>query len=263
MTFMMRTAAVLSLILCALPVTAAEVLVLGTYHMANPGHDVFNVEVDDVLAPKRQAEIAQLIEVLKKFHPTKIAIEADVFSTRAAKQYADYVDGKYTLSRNEIDQIGYRLAKELGHKTVYAVDADGDFPWIRLVNYAKGSGHQKEMDAIQNGIGATVKAFSDYQASHTILESLLFVNSDAHVAEDLGFYYREAQLGERGDWPGADLVAEWTRRNMRIYTNVMQLIESPDERVLVIYGYGHLGWLRTAFAGNPNVRLRKLAEFVQ
>jgi len=55
----------------------AEVLVLGTYHMANPGRDIFNTQADDVLAPKRQAEIAQLLEVLKKFQPTKVAIESD------------------------------------------------------------------------------------------------------------------------------------------------------------------------------------------
>src|SRR6185295_4897320 len=99
----------------------AEVLVLGVYHMSNPGHDVFNMKADDVLAPKRQAEIAQLIEVLKRFQPTRIAIEADPWGQRVG-QYADYVAGKYTLSRNEIDQVGYRLAKELGHKTVYLVD---------------------------------------------------------------------------------------------------------------------------------------------
>ena len=54
-----------------------EILVLGTYHMANPGHDIYNMQADDVLSPRRQQEIAQLIEVLKKFHPTKIAIESD------------------------------------------------------------------------------------------------------------------------------------------------------------------------------------------
>ncbi len=31
----------------------AEVLVLGTYHMANPGHDIHNMQADDVLAPRR------------------------------------------------------------------------------------------------------------------------------------------------------------------------------------------------------------------
>src|SRR5437870_13308528 len=88
------------------PPARAEVLVLGVYHMANPGHDIFNMQADDVLAPKRQAEIAQLLEALKKFQPTKIAVEADFGSDRIAKRYADYTAGKYELTRNEIDQIG-------------------------------------------------------------------------------------------------------------------------------------------------------------
>src|SRR5437763_9862840 len=88
----------------------AEVLVLGVYHMANPGHDIFNMNADDVLSPKRQQEIAQLLEVLKKFRPTKIAIESDVFSQRATREYSDYLAGKYTLSRNEMrpDRISAR-----------------------------------------------------------------------------------------------------------------------------------------------------------
>src|SRR2546426_2347477 len=73
----------------------AEVLVLGVYHMANPGHDLFNMQADDVLAPKRQVEIAQVIAALKKFHPTKIAVEADVFGDRIPKTYADYLAGKH------------------------------------------------------------------------------------------------------------------------------------------------------------------------
>ena len=68
---------------------------------------------------------------------------------------------------------------------------------------------------------------------------------------------------ESWNWAGADLLAEWFHRNIRIYSNVMGLIDSPNERVLVIYGAGHLGWLRNDFAGNPNVRLRKLSEFVR
>ena len=240
----------------------AEVLVLGVYHMANPGRDIFNTHADDVFAPKRQAEIAELIEVLKKFQPTKIAVEADPWGSRKG-QYSDYLTGKYTLSRNEIDQVGYRLAKELSHKTVYLVDADGEFPYPRLVNYAKGSGLSKELDAMMGGIGERVKAQSAYLASHTILEALLYLNADDYVAQDMGFYYRQARFGEPGDWAGADLLSEWFKRNIRIYSNVMPLAGSPNERVLVIFGSGHLGWLRQNFAGNPDLRLRKLEEFVK
>ena len=241
----------------------AEVLVLGVYHMSNPGHDIFNMQADDVLAPKRQQEIAQLIEVLKRFHPTKIAIEADIWSKRVGQQYSDYVAGKYTLSRNEIDQIGYRLAKELGHKSVFPVDVDGEFPFQRIVDYAKASGRSKELDAMMGEVGDMVKKQNAYLVSHTVLETLLYMNSDDKVTEDVGFYYREAQFGEPGDWAGADLLSDWFRRNMRIYSNVLQLADSPNERVLVIFGAGHLGWLQHDFASNPNLRLRKLAEFAR
>jgi hypothetical protein len=244
------------------PAARAEVLVLGVYHMANPGRDVFNMQADDVLAPKRQAEITELIEVLKKFQPTKIAIEADPYGKRR-QEYADYLAGKHTLSRNENDQIGYRLAKELGHKAIYPVDADGEFPWPRVVNYAKGSGRSKELEAIMAEVGGMVKAQGEYLASHTVLETLRYMNADAKVAEDVGFYYREAHLGELGDWAGPDLVSDWFRRNMRIYSNVVKLVDSPSERVLVIYGAGHLGWLRNNFASDPTFRLRKISEFVK
>ncbi len=238
----------------------AEVLVLGTYHMANPGHDIFNMKADDVLAPKRQAEMTELIEVLKKFHPTKIAIESDAGSDKIPKRYADYLAGKYELTANEIDQIGLRLAKELGHKTVYPVDADGDFPYQRLVNYAKGSGRSKELDAINSVFAANVKAQGDYLASHSILETMLLLNSDERATQEVGLYYRMAAIGEAQDWAGADLLADWFRRNVRIYSNVVKLADSPNERVLVIFGAGHLGWLRQDFASSPNLRLRKLSD---
>lgn len=241
----------------------AQVLVLGVYHMSNPGRDIFNMKADDVLAPKRQAEIAELIEVLKRFHPTKIAIEADIWSQRVGREYSDYVVGKYTLSRNEIDQIGYRLAKELGHHAVYPVDVDGEFPMQRVVNYGKASGRSKEVDRLMGEIGGMVKAQDQYLASHTVLETLLYMNADDKVAEDVGFYYRQAHFGEPGDWAGADLVSDWFRRNMRIYSNIAQLVDSPNERVLVIFGAGHLGWLRHDFASDPSFRLRKLADFVK
>ena len=240
----------------------AEVLVLGVYHMANPGHDIFNMKADDVLGTERQAEIERVIEVLKKFHPTKVAVERDAGDKRIARDYAGYLAGKHQLTRNEIEQLGFRLAGELGQKTVYPVDADGEFPYQRIVDYAKATGRTKELETIKEKIGAEVKAQDAYLASHTILETLLYMNSDARVTRDVGWYYRFAHFGEPGDWAGADLVTDWVRRNMRIFTNVVRLIDSPDERVLVIFGAGHLGWLRQAFAGDPGVRLRTLQELV-
>ncbi len=50
---------------------------------------------------------------------------------------------------------------------------------------------------------------------------------------------------------------------MQIFSNVARLVESPNERVLVIFGAGHLGWLRQDVPSDPTLRLRKLAELVK
>jgi hypothetical protein len=50
---------------------------------------------------------------------------------------------------------------------------------------------------------------------------------------------------------------------MRIYSNIAQLADSPNERVLAIFGAGHLGWLRHNFVSDPSFRLRKLTDFVR
>ena len=72
-----------------------------------------------------------------------------------------------------------------------------------------------------------------------------------------------ALLGEPGDWAGADLLADWFRRNARIYANIAGLAGSPDERVLAIFGAGHLGWLRQNIASDPTLRLRTLGDLVR
>jgi len=238
-----------------------EILVLGTYHMSNPGHDVFNMKADDVLAAKRQQEITQLVEVLKKFHPTKVAIEAGVGSERVSKEYSDYLAGKYTLTANEVDQIGYRAAKELGHSAVYPIDIEGDFPLPHVTNYAKANGKTEKLDAIEAGWGAQVKQQDEFLHSHTVLETLEYMNADAKASEDMGAYYSLVPLGDPDDSAGADLLAAWFQRNIRIYQNIVRLIDSPKEKILVIYGAGHLAWLRQDVLNDPSVKLRKLAEF--
>lgn len=204
----------------------------------------------------------QLIDVLKGFHPAKIAIEAEVGSERVEQEYSDYLAGKYALSRNEIDQIGYRLAKDLGHHALYPVDEGGEFPWQRLVNYAKANGLAKKFDALNASMGTLVKEQGDFLQSHTVLEMFEYLNSDSRAAKDVAFYYATVPYGDPFDYAGPDLLAAWFQRNIRIYHNIVKLIESPNDRILVIYGAGHLGWLRQDIANDATVKLKKLSDLM-
>jgi hypothetical protein len=132
-----------------------------------------------------------------------------------------------------------------------------------VINYAKATGQSQIMDQLMSEIGEMVKQQDAYLHSHSVLETLLYMNDDKKVAQDVGFYLREARLGEPGDYAGPDLLASWYQRNIRIYSNIAKIIESPNERVLVIYGAGHLGWLQQNVANDPAMRLRKLSEFVR
>ena len=42
-----------------------QLVLLGTYHFANPGLDVVKVKTDNVLSERRQAEIRAVVERLK------------------------------------------------------------------------------------------------------------------------------------------------------------------------------------------------------
>jgi hypothetical protein len=238
-----------------------EVLVVGTFHMGNPGRDVHNMQVDDVLSPRRQQEMAELTAVLRRFRPTKIAIEAAVGSRAVAQRYADYLAGNYTLTRNETDQIAFRLARELGHTTLYPVDVDGDFPFYRVRNYAVANGRQEQFAAVQAQVAARVKAQDDFLRTHTLLQTLRYINADSMAARAMADDYALIPFGEPFEYAGADLVAAWFQRNIRIHHNIRALITAPDDRILVIYGAGHLGWLRENLRHDATVRMRKLSEF--
>jgi hypothetical protein len=238
----------------------AEVLVLGTYHMDNPGRDIFNMEADDVLAPKRQTEIRELLDVLARFRPTKIAIEANTDSPKI-EQYKDYLAGKYELGRDERDQIGFRLGKELNLTKIHGIDADGEFPFLAVQDYAKAHGREKELESLVAQAGKAVQDENEFLKSHSVLQMLLRINSSEAVHRGLAVYAMFAHFGEEYDYAGARLLTEWYGRNMRIHTHLLNVIE-PGDRVLVIFGAGHLGLLRQAVEADPSLKLRTIEEFV-
>jgi hypothetical protein len=237
----------------------AEVLILGTYHMGNPGRDIFNLKADDVLAPKRQSEMREVLDVLARFRPTKIAIEADSNSPKV-RQYQDYLAGKYELGRDERDQIGFRLGKEMNLPKVYGIDADGDFPYPTVQDYAKAHGREKELESLMAQVGKAVKEDNAFLESHSVLQMLLRTNSSEAVRRGLAGYAVFAHFGEEYNYAGADLLADWYRRNMRIHAHLLSVIE-PGDRVLVIFGSGHLGLLRQNVEADPTLKLRTLEEF--
>ena len=105
----------------------ARLLLLGTFHFDDAGLDEHKPEhAFDALSEIRQKEIEQVVALLQTYGPTRIAVEVmPDRQTWLDEKFREYRTENSPLGRNEIYQIGFRLAKRLGLEQLYAVDAKG------------------------------------------------------------------------------------------------------------------------------------------
>lgn len=229
------------------------VLLLGSYHMSNPGADQFNLEADDVLAERRQREILSVVERLSAFEPTRVAIESRWGDTVAPARYRAFVAGEGDLSRQEGEQIGFRLAAAMGHETVYPIDVRIGLPEDRLQSVLEAAPelgrHMAGLEEYGQWAMATMAA---WLAEGSVAQMLYRMNTPAAIEwADRGYLEFFLPLVTGDDYGGAEFVATWYERNLKIFSNLHRISE-PGDRVFVIYGAGHIPHLRYFVTLSPH-----------
>lgn len=237
-----------------------QVLILGTYHMGGSG-DYIQTTADNVLSPRRQREIELLVDALAAFRPTKIMVEAPLARDSSLNvRYRQYAAGQDTLRRNEIDQIGFRLAKRLDLRRVYGIDYLQDEDIKRVVGWAAQHGDTGFVNSVQR-YGARMQATGDSLPKFTVTEYLRRLNSPAEDALGQSAYLGMARVGRDTGYVGADVVAGRYARNLKIFANLARLIEAGD-RVLVIYGASHGKLLRDFVRESADLELVSTEKYL-
>lgn len=244
----------------AQPATDVEVMVLGTYHMNNPGLDLANMKADDVLKPERQKELEALAAALAEFRPTKIVVERVVSEPHLVDpRYAEFSEAELGKNRDERVQIAYRLAKRIGLTTVHAIDEDpgeGEpdyFPFDKVVGWAKQNGAEPRLNAQLDKVKGEVARIERLQSEGSIAHVLADLNRAEQAEQDQSWYYSVLTFGDTEKQPGADLNAMWYLRNAKIFAKLMT-VAKPGDRVLIVYGAGHSYWLRHFAKTAPGYR---------
>lgn len=221
-----------------------QVMILGTFHLDNPGQDYSNPQVDDVLTERRQRDLEALAEMLARYRPTRIAVEWPTSAEgRLNERYRQYLAGTYTATRDETDQIAYRLAKRLGHERLYAIDWKKDLDVGAVLQFGAQNGQGELVQAAQAHLGRIMADFAERQPRSTVAE-LLLRHNDAEWDRMQGLYTTLGTIGRDSTYIGADMAADWYERNLKIFANVARVAAAPEERVLVIIGAGHGPLLR-------------------
>lgn len=224
-------------------------LVVGTPHFDNPARDIANIRVENVLTPQRQSEIVAVVERLARFRPNHVAVEWNAADqAKLDKRYADYRAGRYTLTADERDQLGLRLAAKLGLSQVDAVDFMGEPPGkdadYNFVGWMKAHGRSAEWTAFQKSAQDQADVFAARQRCSAVGDWLRYFADPAAARANEAPYYTIARFGDLRDNPGANWVGQWHARNLRIYANLARVAGRPGDRTVVIFGAGHAPLLR-------------------
>jgi hypothetical protein len=217
--------------------------------MANHNRDVHNTRADDVLAPARQREIAEVARLVERYRPTKVMVEAPPSAqARLDAEFAASCHGDRPLGPDEVEQLGYRIACDLGLPGVVGVDWNdlGPIADESSVDYiASIERHGQQAQRARDMATGTANAARDQAVldGGSIGDMLRHLNAPAWLESNAHAYFRIGLYGTADDATGADWVMLWHGRNLRIFNNIVRATARGD-RVLVVYGAGHGNLLR-------------------
>jgi len=258
-------------------VPASDLLILGSFHFKDAGLDGYKPEYDiNIKSDKKQQELQEVIKAILKYGPTKVAVEVKRNRhKRIDSLYNEYLNDRYELGSNEIYQIGFRVAKLLGHQKVYAVDAPSRGYFSEMTEeelVAKEQGYIKKADqkALEREAWLHKKFMSMYaiedkqKTQITLLEQFLYMNEPSRLLLGHGHYIIGSfKMGEgEDDYFGADSAMWWYNRNIRIFQNLLQIQESHNEKIFLLIGAGHVPIIDFLAGASPDFNKKSLKDYI-
>lgn len=239
----------------------SEVMILGVFHFHNPGADLAQFEGIDVLTPEHQEEIQDIADGLARFAPTRIAVEKSYDEADSLNaEYQAYLSDELELSSNEVHQLGFRLGRMMGHDWIYPVDYRMGMDFGAMMGYASEN-DPEYVERFSRVIAQYEQLFNRMQSEETIAYNLRFMNYPQNAAPAHAPYAEQATIGGGDTFVGAEVIADWYERNLKIFANLARVAQ-PGERVLLIVGGGHLPTIREQVIAHPTMTLVNSIDYL-
>ncbi len=223
-----------------------QVLNFGTFHFGStPDANTTDFDENDPFNKQKAHEVAQLIAAFK---PTVIIVETSPNSNKEIQRLFEAYkkNPEMKFNRNsEMNLIAFEVGRLANAKRIYGIDHQLGY------NYKIG-------DQIKNNkIDAdTYNDFQKHPLRHasisnpsldalSLLDQLKTINSD----EYLDYLYQInadilTYVGKEDGFEGADVAADFYRRNLRMFSNLNKIPLSEKDRVFLFMGAGHTAFFR-------------------
>lgn len=214
---------------------------------------------------KQRAELDKVVRCLGRYKPTIITVPTQAGEQpRVDSLYQAYLAGHYRLGPSATDQLGFRLAKQLGHQRVYCVDAWGDY---QSFIDQRGEGFwQRYGDFKHESLSQTPPELGKTGHDLGLLGLFSEQNSPEMIAQaqaqyfTMGFFYED----EPNDYSGVDWATQcWYNRNLRIIRNLSRIQMGQADRVLMIHGTAHHALLRDYLGYSPYFQYVPITKYLK
>ena len=232
-----------------------RVLNFGSVHLS--GSTDAHSAISNVNSPKVKAEIKQIVDLLAKFKPTIICLEIPPESTdfinETFQKYKTDQTNRINYSE-EVNVIGLEVARLSGTNKIYGIDNPIGFDYPSLIEMA----NTKASDSlyVQN-------IMQSYETLNKkpLLEQFSIINTTKYKMETFDLYNFLATMHTPNHFEGSDIIAEFYKRNLRMYTNFSDIPLTKNDRVLILMGATHTAYFDIFIGNSPKYALENTAAY--
>lgn len=235
---------------------AITVLNFGTAHLSNTTDA--NSAIRDLKDSKVKSDINKIVAALVKFKPTVICIEMppdnNSFVNEVYKKYIIDQTNRLNYS-DELNSIGLETGRLSGVSYIYGIDNQLGFDYPSLIEIADNN---KVDSLFVKNMMDSYKRVNDLP----ILEQFYEINTKNYKMETFNFYNFLATKHTKSNFEGADVISEFYKRNLRMYSNFCDIPFKKKDRVLIILGATHTAYFDVFLDSDPRFKKENVLKYL-
>ncbi|WP_298248313.1 DUF5694 domain-containing protein [uncultured Christiangramia sp.] len=234
------------------------VLNYATFHLSNTTDA--NSSLVDINNPTVRRDVNKIVQKLVEFEPTIICVEIPKKNSEGINEiYQEYkIDQSNTTNwSEEINSIAFEVGRLSGVEKIYGIDYKLGFDYPKLMQLAKESDSDYNKEFLKQN-SKDIQEFNDL----SLLGKFQIMNTEEWRSETINFYNFLATMQPNGKLEGVEIISNFYKRNLAIYSNFANIKKDKNDRVLIIFGGTHSAYLDLFLENNPNINLIDPNEFV-
>lgn len=237
---------------------AIKVLNFATFHLTNTTDE--NSSVVDINNPKVKSDVNKIVQKLIEFKPTIICVEIPKqYSQGLNEIYQEYKIDQTRITNwsEEINSIAFEVGRLSGADSIYGIDFPIGFDYSKLMEMAENSDSPSTIKFLEKN-SENLKKYNEL----SLIGKFQALNSVEWRSETLNHYNFLSTMHSKENYEGVEIVSEFYKRNLAIYSNFYEVPKKETDRVLIILGGTHSAFLDVFFKNDDNFEIVDPKEFV-